>query len=81
MELLDLLEARVSELLTQADGLRAENARLAAQAAHEAARRQALQDENQALQATLHQEQRLRDAVLERIDTLLERLKDVDSDA
>lgn len=76
MELLDVLEARVGELVAQAQSLRADTIRLQTQAAQ----CRALQDENHALQTALIQEQRLKDAVLMRIDALLERLKDVDCD-
>lgn len=80
MELLELLEARVGALVAQIARLRAENARLEAQAAHDAVRCQSLQDEKLALHTALIQEQQLKDTVLERIDALLDRLKDVDSD-
>lgn len=81
MELLDLLEARINELVVRVDAVRTENARLTAQAAQCVIDIRSVQDENQALRDALLREQQIKDAVLERIDTLLERLKDVDSDA
>ena len=81
MELLDLLEARVYGLVGELEKLREENKRLWSASAEHTTAVQALNEENRALQEALTQERQLKDEVLERIDALLERLKDIDTDA
>ena len=81
MELLNLLEERVQTLVARNEHLRAEVKRIQTETSGSAASLQALQEENRILKESLAQEQRLKDEVLERIDTLLEKLKDIESDA
>lgn len=80
MELLNLLEERVQALVTQTERLRAENHRLESASSEGQGALHALQEENRMLKESLAQEQRLKDEVLERIDALLERLKDIEND-
>lgn len=80
MELLELLEARVYGLVSDFEKMREDNKRLLAASAEHATELQALQAENSALKESLAQEQHLKDEVLERIDALLERLKEIDAD-
>lgn len=81
MELLNLLEEKVQALVSQTERMRGENKRLELSSSDGQQALHDLQEENQMLKATLAQEQRLKDEVLERIDALLERLKDIENDA
>ena len=77
MELLDLLESRVDSLVTEIESLRKENAKLREDATVGLA---AMTEENNYLKQALKEEQRLKDAVLKRVDGLLSRLQSVASD-
>ena len=74
MELLDLLENRVDSLVTELEFLRKENAKLRENASSGLA---TLTEENSYLKQALEAEQRLKDAVLKRVDGLLSRLQGV----
>jgi len=76
MELLDLLESRVDSLVTEIEFLRKENVKLREDAS---AGLMALTEENSYLKQALEEEQRLKDAVLKRVDGLLSRLQGVAS--
>jgi hypothetical protein len=78
MELLDLLESRVASLITEVELLRKENAKLREDASVGLA---ALTEENGYLKHALEEEQKLKDAVLQRIDSLLKRIQSVADDA
>ena len=78
MELLDLLEQRVSTLVTDMELLRKENDKLREEASVGLA---ALAEENAFLKHALEEEQQIKDAVLKRIDGLLQRLQDVAGEA
>lgn len=73
MELLDLLEQRVSALLARLDELSAENDLLKQAQAHELS---ALADENQALRDELEKERGRNNTALTRIEALVERIKE-----
>ncbi len=68
MDLIEKLEARITGILEQLDTLKAENARLAAEAD---TGREALEEENRRLSEELDQEKAAKSAVLEKIDKLL----------
>lgn len=72
MELLDLLEQRVSALLVKLDALAAENASLKQAQAQELS---ALADENKALHDELEKERTRNNTALTRIEALVERIK------
>lgn len=76
MEVLDALERKVAELLTEVSALRKRNAELedigAAAGQNESGRIAGLEE-------ALRQERELREAVLQRISVLLRRLEDHDS--
>ena len=74
MELLDLLENRVDSLVTEIEFLRKENAKLRADSSGGLT---ALTEENSYLKQALAAEQKLKDAVLQRVDGLLSRLQGV----
>jgi cell division protein ZapB len=74
MELLDLLENRVDSLITEIEFLRKENTKLREDASAGLAM---LTEENGYLKQALEEEQRLKDAVLKRVDGLLTRLQGV----
>jgi len=78
MELLDLLESRVDSLVTEIEFLRKENAKLREDASVGIT---TLTEENSYLKQALGEEQRLKDAVLKRVDGLLSRLQGVASSA
>lgn len=78
MELLDLLENRVTSLLAQLESLREENRTLREEVDNGLA---ALAEENRTLKEALGQERSVKDAVLGRIDSLLTTLKDKTGDA
>ena len=73
MELLDLLENRISNLLGRLELLESENRRLDEELKQG---RDALLAENQSLKAALDEERNNKAIVLRRIDALLARLKD-----
>ena len=73
MELLDLLEQRVSALLARLNELSAENDLLKQAQAHELS---ALADENQALRDELEKERGRNNTALTRIEALVERIKE-----
>ncbi|MBZ2172616.1 cell division protein ZapB [Nitratidesulfovibrio sp. SRB-5] len=73
MELIDLLETRVTALLSQLETLREENSRLREEVEGGLS---ALAEENRILKEALDEERTVKDAVLTRIDALLLRLKD-----
>ena len=78
MELLDLLENRVTSLFTQLETLREENRRLREEVESGLS---TLAEENRTLKENLDEERRVKDNVLNRIDALLLRLKDQPGDA
>lgn len=78
MELIDLLETRVTALLSQLETLREENRRLREEVEGGLS---ALAEENRILKEALDEERTVKDAVLTRIDALLLRLKDQTGDA
>ena len=78
MELIDLLETRVTALLSQLETLREENRRLREEVEGGLS---ALAEENRALREALEEERTVKDTVLARIDALLLRLKDQTGDA
>jgi cell division protein ZapB len=78
MELIDQLERRVESMLEEMAALREENGRLKDIAASGASAE--LEEENQRLREELDRERATRDAVLERIDNLLAKLKDAVGD-
>ena len=80
MELLDLLENRVTGLMAEVDRLRAENSRLREDVVAAESLLATSEEEKRALKESLTQEQQVKDAVLQRIDGLLQRLKDYGSD-
>lgn len=73
MELLDLLEQRVSALLTRLNELSAENDSLKQAQAHELS---ALADENKSLRDELDKERGRNKTALTRIEALVERIKE-----
>ena len=73
MELLDLLENRISDLLGRLDFLETENRRLNDELTQG---RDTLVAENQSLKTALDEEKDNKAVVLRRIDALLARLKD-----
>ncbi len=73
MELLDLLEQRISGLLGRIKDLEAENQRLSSELVQGSS---ALGAENERLKSALQEEQDNKAEVLRRIDALLARLKD-----
>ena len=79
MEAFAKLESHITELLTRLDTLKAENARLRAEAEHTVAGRTALEEENRRLTAALAQEESLRNEVLRRVDSLLQKIQEHDS--
>jgi len=76
MELLDLLESRVDSLVTEIEFLRKENKKLREDTSTGLA---TLTEENSYLKQALEEEQKLKDAVLKRVDGLLSRLQGVAS--
>lgn len=78
MELIDLLETRVTALLSQLETLREENSRLREEVEGGLS---ALVEENRILKEALEEERTVKDAVLTRIDALLLRLRDQTGDA
>ena len=79
MEAFAKLESHITELLTRLDTLKAENARLRAEAENVATGRTALEEENRRLTAALAQEESLRNEVLQRVDSLLQKIQEHDS--
>lgn len=73
MELLDLLEQRISALLARLDALQAENVSLKQEQARELA---ALADENKALRDEMERERARNNTALTRIEALVERIKE-----
>lgn len=71
MELMDLLEQRVSLLLAEVGNLRHENAQLK----QKVAERNSKLDEINELQEQLMQEKQIRDQSLARIESLLQRIQ------
>ncbi len=78
MEPLDLLESRIASLITEIELLREENVKLRDHASTGMA---TLTEENSFLRQALEEEQRVKDAVLKRIDGLLQRIESVAGDA
>ena len=74
MNMLDLFEKQMEALLTELQGLRAENEKLRAGAASGIA---TLTETNNTLRQTLEEEQHMKDAVLKRVDGWLARLQDI----
>ncbi len=78
MELLDLLESKVTDMLGAMENLRAENSRLAEELAALAVSRDEivalLEEENKNLSDALAEERRIKEAVLARIDGVLAKL-------
>ena len=79
MEAFAKLESHITELLTRLDTLKAENARLRAEAENSVMGRTALEEENRRLTAALAQEESLRNEVLRRVDSLLQKIQEHDS--
>ncbi len=77
MEILNQLEQRVQSLLEEVATAREEKKRALVDMGAHATELQALKEENQKLKEALVQEKQVRDEVLQRIDMLLERLKDL----
>jgi cell division septum initiation protein DivIVA len=73
MELLDLLENRISDLLERLESLESENKRLKGELMQG---RDTLLAENQSLKTALEDEKNNKAVVLRRIDVLLSKLKD-----
>ena len=73
MELLDLLEQRVSALLARVEALSAENVSLKREQAGELS---ALAEENDALRNELEKERARNNTALTRIEALVERIKE-----
>lgn len=71
MDLIEKLETRITGILEQLDTLKAENARLVAEAD---SGREALEEENLRLGEELDQEKAAKRAVLEKIDKLLAKI-------
>lgn len=78
MELLDLLEKRVNTLVTEITQLRQENGSLREQLSASQVMCAQQQGELTSLKEALAQESQLKDAVLERIEFLLQRLQELD---
>lgn len=74
MELLELLENRVASLIAEVELLRKENVKLRQDASAGLA---ALTEENNCLKHALEEEQKLKNAVLQRIDGLLQRIQSI----
>ena len=72
MELLDQLESRVNSLVAEMERLRAENEQLRADVSNGL---KTLTEENTSLKRSLEEEQKLKEAVSQRIDMLLQRLQ------
>lgn len=81
MELLDLLEKRIGALMIALTNLRHENGQLREQLSGANALCAQQQEELVSLKEALVQEGQLKDTVLERIEFLLQRLKDLDNTA
>lgn len=81
MELLDLLEKRISTLMIELTQLRQENGRISEEFSAANALCAQQQGEIASLKEALVQEGQLKDTVLERIEFLLQRLKDLDNSA
>lgn len=79
MELLEQLEARVTELLARLDRLKAENAHLRAELSALGMEKSGLEEENQRLHDALAREEGHRAEALQRIDALLRRVQEHDS--
>ncbi|MEG2173758.1 MAG: cell division protein ZapB [Desulfovibrionaceae bacterium] len=79
MELLDLLEKRISTLMSELTRLRHENDQLRKQLSDANATCAQQEGEVSTLKEALVQEGQLKDTVLERIEFLLQRLKDLDN--
>ncbi len=79
MELLDLLEDRITTLVAELEQLR--NAHKATLSELEAVStaRAALEEENRALKETLTKEEEVKDAVSQRIDRMLSQLDSIDA--
>lgn len=73
MELIDQLEQRIEGMLQGMTTLREENRRLKEEVDLGLA---ALEEENRSLKEELEQERSMREAVLQRVDSLLAKLKD-----
>lgn len=73
MELLDQLEQRIESMLTSISTLQEENHRLKEEVDQGLS---ALADENRALKESLEEERKMRESVLQRVDSLIGKLKD-----
>ncbi len=82
MEILNLLEERVIRLMQELERVRKENGQILQEGSEQAAKLQAeldsMREENQLLKDLLAEEEQVKDNVLQRVDSLLERLKDLD---
>ena len=72
MELLDQLESRIDSLIVETERLRAENEQLRVDVS---TGRKALAEESTSLKRALKEERKLKEAVSQRIDMLLQRLQ------
>lgn len=81
MESLNLLENRVMAILAEVERLRSENAQLHADALAAKNLRDSLEEENASLKGRLEQETQAKEAVLTRIDGLIQYLKEYDTGA
>ncbi|MDR2573418.1 MAG: cell division protein ZapB [Desulfovibrio sp.] len=79
MEILDKLEQRITELLAAFDGLKAENARIRAEATTTGAGMRELEEENRRLRASLAQEEGRRSEAVKRLDALLRKIEEHES--
>ena len=78
MDAFEQLEKHVTDLLARLDTLKAENARLRAEAESVSTGRTALKEENRRLTTALAQEESLRNEVLKRVDSLLQKIQEHD---
>ena len=79
MEILDKLEQRITELLAAFARLKAENARIRAEATTAGAGMRELEEENRRLRASLAQEEGRRSEAVKRLDALLRKIEEHES--
>lgn len=79
MELLDLLEDRITTLVTELNQLRSVHKDTLAELETVRIARSALEEENRALKETLTQEEAVKEDISQRIDTMLSKLDSVDA--
>ena len=79
MELLDLLEDRITTLVAELEQLRNAHKATLAELESVSAARAALDEENRALKETLTQEEAVKETVSQRIDKMLSQLDSIDA--